>query len=79
MTTLKSPFSKICERCGETFLNESFPPVFEASYLTVGTVDGHHVWAYLNLCEECQHDLRLEFYRRGIRKNYDDYEKGDKR
>lgn len=68
-----SPFSKTCDRCGEKFRPDKANRIFEVHYETMGFVDKGtgkeepgKAWRTLDLCNDCQNDLRLEFYYRGL-------------
>lgn len=73
---MSSPFRKRCDRCGEEFYPDKAERIFSVSYETLGYMDleanrpeGKHVWRTLDLCSTCQHDLRTEFYYRGLMKH----------
>lgn len=54
-----------CDRCGEKILpQDENVKVFSAGYKPLG-IDSPE-WRELTLCEDCQRDLRNEFYKRGI-------------
>ena len=61
---------RVCDRCGEEFYKED-KDIFKVSYETLGsTKDGsEHKWVTLDLCRECQRELRVEFYKRGVIKD----------
>ena len=59
-----------CDRCGMAILPSDKDPIrFKAGYKPLG-VDGPE-WVELELCADCQHDLRNEFYRRGLTRRDD--------
>lgn len=58
--------AKMCDRCGEKFYLELDERVFAVQYETKGLIGGHHIWRHLDLCPDCQQDLRNEFYRRDL-------------
>lgn len=65
---MTSPFSKKCDRCGEDYHpnDVNLRTVLTVGYETLGEVEGRHIWKSLDLCPDCQRDLRLEFYQRGL-------------
>ena len=73
MTMSPSPFSTTCDRCGEKFRPDEADRIFEVQYETMGYVsketgkdEPKNAWRTLYLCPSCQHDLRNEFYQRGL-------------
>ena len=67
---MTSVFSVECDRCGEKFRPSDTEDIFHVGYKTIedSEMTGDKVWRRLDLCESCQKDLRLEFYKRGITK-----------
>lgn len=62
--TMISPFAKTCDRCGESYLPKDVEK-FRVSYQPLGDSE---LWVTINLCDDCQHELRNEFYKRGMTK-----------
>lgn len=70
---MSSPFRVTCDRCGEPYFPDKADTVFDVGYETMGYVsdvtgqeEPEKAWRKLYLCSSCQHDLRAEFYYRGI-------------
>ena len=59
--------SRTCDRCGEEMRPiDKETRIFSASYEPLNEESNPGDWATLSLCEDCQRDLRMEFYKRGI-------------
>ena len=66
-------FQRECTRCEELYRPCDVHEVFKIQYETVGFIDNetnkeepYHAWRTVDLCGDCQKDLRMEFYRRGL-------------
>lgn len=54
-----------CYRCGEKMRKvDKETRIFEIGYKPIG--NDAPEWREVELCMDCQRDLRLEFYRRGM-------------
>lgn len=55
----------VCDRCGEHMRNvDTECHLFDVGYKPIS--DERVEWRRLTLCEDCQKELRLEFYKRGL-------------
>ena len=63
-----------CDRCGEEIKPQYVTEqLFSVGYKPLG-IDAPD-WRILSLCTDCQHDLRTEFYRRGLTRREDNARK----
>jgi len=55
----------VCDRCGEHMRNVDVQAnIFNVGYKPIS--DSKVEWRHLTLCKDCQEELRLEFYKRGL-------------